>query len=88
MQKLVERYTCLVVTGGDGEEGNNVAWELAKVTDSVVRACTGSVSYSKGILSGKYYARKSMDLGIWKNFYYGKMWGIFGGPKVPKSSIL
>ena len=74
--------------GGDGEEGNNVAWELAKVTDSVVRACTGSVSYSKGILSGKYYARKSMDLGIWKNFYYGKKWGIFGGPKVPKSSIL
>lgn len=56
--------------GGDGKEGNNVAWMFARITESVVRACTGHVSFSK--LFGKYFARKALDLGIFKKFYYDK----------------
>ena len=70
--------------GGDGEEGNNVAWELAKLTNSSVRACTGSVSYSK--IFGHYYARKAFDWGIWKYFYYSKKW-ILWGEEVARSSL-
>lgn len=69
--------------GGDGKEGNNVAWMFAKLTNSRVYACTGSVSYSK--IFGKYYARKAWDWGIIKTFYYGKRY-IFWGPKVAKSA--
>ena len=56
--------------GGAGKEGNNVAYMFAKLTKSKVYACTGSVSYSN--IFGKYYARKSCDLGIMKTFYYSR----------------
>ena len=68
--------------GGNGKAGNNVAWMFAKLTNTKVIACTGSVSYSKSF--GKYYARKALDWGIMKTFYYEKKY-IFWGSKVPKS---
>ena len=68
--------------GGDGEEGNNVAWMFSKLTNSKVYACTGSVSYSK--FFGNYYARKARDWGIIKTFYYQKKY-ILWGPIVAKS---
>ena len=68
--------------GGAGKEGNNVALMFAKLTGSKVYACTGSVSYSK--VFGKYYARKALDWGIIKTFYYQKQY-IFFGATVAKS---
>lgn len=62
--------------GGDGKEGNNVAWAFAKLTSTSVIACTGSVSYSK--IFGKYYARKAWDWGIIKTFYYEKQYILWG----------
>lgn len=79
VNKGVYLFSC---KGGAGSEGNNVAWMFAKLTDSKVYACTGSVSYSK--ISGKYYARKALDLGIIKTFYYQKRY-IYWGAIVAKS---
>lgn len=73
-------------SGGSGKEGSNVAWILADKTDTDVRACTGSVSFSKDWFTGEYYARKAFDCGIWKYFYYGKKYVIFGN-SVARSSI-
>ncbi|MBQ5320623.1 MAG: RHS repeat-associated core domain-containing protein [Oscillospiraceae bacterium] len=69
--------------GGNGSEGNNVAWMLAKRTGSKVYACTGSVSYSK--VFGKYYARKAFDFGIIKTFYYQRKY-IWWGSTVAKTA--
>ena len=80
VKKGVYLFSC---HGGDGREGNNVAWMFSKLTISKVYACTGSVSYSK--IFGKYYARKAWDWGIIKTFYYQKKY-IFWGPTVAKSS--
>lgn len=76
-------YIYLYLHGGSGKEGNNVAWKLAKLSNSKVFACTGSVSYSK--IFGKYYARKAWDWGIIKTFYYQKQY-IYWGPIVAKSA--
>ena len=68
--------------GGNGKEGNNVAWAIAKLTNTRVIAFTGSVSYSK--FFGKYYARKAWDWGIIKTFYYQKQY-VYWGKVVAKS---
>ncbi len=52
--------------GGAGGK-KSVAFSLAEKTRSIVRACTGHVSYSK--INNKYYARISHDFGIWKNYF-------------------
>ncbi|MBQ8165224.1 MAG: RHS repeat protein [Clostridia bacterium] len=69
--------------GGAGSEGNNVAWMFAKLSSVGVQAYTGSVSYSK--VFGKYFARKALDNGKIKLFYYQKRY-IFWGKLVAKSS--
>ena len=79
VKKGVYLFSC---KGGAGSEGNNVAWMFAKLTNSKVYACTGSVSYSK--IFGKYYARKAWDWGIIKTFYYQKRY-IFWGANIAKS---
>ncbi len=76
------RVYLLSCHGGDGKEGKNVAWALAKLTNTRVYACTGSVSYSK--IFGKYYARKAWDWGIIKTFYYQKQF-IWWGRIIAKS---
>ena len=68
--------------GGAGKEGNNVAWMIAKLTNSKVIACTGKVSYMK--IFGKYIARMSRDLGSFRTFYYQKTF-IFWGKRIAKS---
>ena len=80
VKKSVYLFSC---KGGAGSEGNNVAWMFAKLTNSKVYACTGSVSYSK--IFGKYYARKAWDRGIIKTFYYQKRY-IFWGANIAKSA--
>ena len=80
VKKGVYLFSC---KGGAGSEGNNVAWMFAKLTNSKVYACTGSVSYSK--IFGKYYARKAWDWGIIKTFYYQKRY-IFWGANIAKSA--
>ncbi len=80
VKKGVYLFSC---KGGAGSEGNNVAWMFAKLTNSKVYACTGSVSYSK--IFGKYYARKAWDRGIIKTFYYQKRY-IFWGANIAKSA--
>ena len=80
VKKRVYLFSC---HGGDGKEGNNVAWAFSKLTGTSVIACTGSVSYSK--IFGKYYARKAWDWGIIKTFYYEKQY-IFWGNVVAKSA--
>ena len=79
VKKGVYLFSC---KGGSGKEGNNVAWMLAKKTRSKVYACTGSVSFSK--VGGKYIARKALDFGICKTFYYQKRF-IYWGATVAKS---
>ena len=81
-KKVKYRVYLLSCHGGDGKEGNNVAWALAKLTNAKVIACTGSVSYSK--IFGKYYARKAWDWGYIKTFYYEKKY-IWWGAVVAKS---
>ncbi len=81
VEKRVYLFSC---KGGAGEEGNNVAWMFSKLTSAPVIACTGSVSFSK--LFGKYYARKALDWGIMKTFYYQKKY-IFWGAYVAKSIL-
>ncbi len=74
--------------GGQGEEGNNVAWMFAKKTGAAVRASTGGVSYSK--LFGKYHARMeernfwNVFVVEWYTYYYEKR-NIFWGDIVAKS---
>ncbi len=83
-KNVKKRIYLLSCSGGAGKEGNNVAWMFAKLTKSKVYACTGGVTYRKGI-SGKYYAGKSLrDFGVLKTFYYGKKY-IFWGPQAPMS---
>jgi|GEM_PF-6071763 len=63
--------------GGQGEEGNNVAWEFAQKTSSKVLANRGGVSYTK--TSGKYYARTDLKINdrynitaVWGQYSYNK----------------
>jgi len=63
--------------GGQGKEGNNVAWEFAAKTGSTVVANRGGVSYTK--IFGKYYARTDgkMDgkynlTAVWGQYSYNK----------------
>lgn len=70
--KKIHLYSC---HGGDGKEGNNVAWAFAKLTGATVRACTGSVSYTKVL--GKYLPRTAFD-GFFKTFYYEKEYILWG----------
>ena len=81
-KKVKGRIFLFSCNGGNGKEGNNVAWMFAKLTGTSVYACTGSVSYTK--IFGKYYARKAKDWGIIKTFYYQKRY-VFWGPIVAKS---
>ena len=81
-KKVRHRVYLLSCHGGDGKEGVNVAWAFAKLTDTKVIACTGSVSYSR--FFGKYYARKAWDWGYIKTFYYQKKY-IWWGSVVARS---
>lgn len=63
--------------GGQGKEGNNVAWEFAQKTNSTVVANGGGVSYTK--IFGKYYARTDGKMNhkynisaIWGQYSYNK----------------
>ena len=80
--KVQDNVFLLSCKGGAGKPGNNVAWLLARLTKTDVYACTGSVSYSK--IFGEYYARKALDFGFFKTFYYQKKY-IFWGKKVARS---
>ena len=79
VSECVHLFSC---KGGAGKEGNNVAWMIAKLTNSKVIACTGKVSYMK--IFGKYIARMSRDLGSFRTFYYQKTF-IFWGKRIAKS---
>lgn len=81
VKNAVYLFSCY---GGSGKEGNNVAWMFAKLTNSKVYACTGSVSYTK--IFGRYYARKALDFGFFKTFYYQKRY-IFWGARVARSLL-
>ena len=83
-RKVRYRVYLLSCHGGDGKEGDNVAWAIAKLTRTKVFACTGSVSFSK--ILGKYYARKAWDWGYIKTFYYEKKY-IWWGAIVAKSCV-
>lgn len=75
-KKVKKGVYLLSCKGGAGNEGNNVAWMFAKLTSSKVYACTGSVSYSKilvstmlekhgiGELSKHFIIRKNIFFGV------------------------
>jgi hypothetical protein len=65
-------YSCY---GGLGEEGDNVAWALAEITNSSVIANRGKVSYTE--VFGVYIPRTNFQIdgqfnitAIWGNYYY------------------
>lgn len=59
VRKMIYLFSC---NGGAGKKGKNVAKFLSEITGCIVNACTGHVSFSE--FYGKYYARKSKDLGF------------------------
>ena len=77
--------------GGEGKEGNNVAWALAKLTGTMVFACKGGVSYTK--IFSKYFAlsdgkinNKYSFSAVWGKYYYQKRY-IWWGNVIAKYSV-
>ncbi|MDR1805602.1 MAG: hypothetical protein LBQ80_02370 [Clostridium sp.] len=66
--KSIKKIFLFSCYGGDGKEGNNVAWAIAKRAGAKVIACTGSVSYQKWF--GYTYARVSSIFTCWNSYYY------------------
>ena len=81
VRRWVYLYSCY---GGAGDESNNVAWAIAKLTDSKVSAFTKKVSYSR--VFGRYIARVGRSMGCKKTFYYQRKY-IWWGAIVAKSYI-